>query len=196
MYYVVEVKDFVRIPPRELTEEVKGVIHEQLREKFKGFISKDLGFLIEVIDVVKIGEGTVLPENGGVYYPATFKVLSFKPEMHELVYGGVREITDFGLFLNIGPVDGMVHISQTMDDYVSFNKDKVLQGKETKKSLKVGDLCKARTIAISYKDIDNPRIGLVMRQEGLGNLEWFKEDSDDNTKSKNKEVDDKGDSDE
>jgi DNA-directed RNA polymerase subunit E' len=75
----------------------------------------------------------------------------------------------------MGGVEGMVHISQSMDDYVSFSKEKVLQGKKTNQSLKVGDKCKARIIAISYKDVNNPKIGLTMRQEGLGKLEWLEQ---------------------
>ena len=42
-------------------------------------------------------------------------------------------------FVELGPIEGMVHVSQTMDDFVSFSKDKVLSGKETKRSLKVSD---------------------------------------------------------
>ena len=71
----------------------------------------------------------------------------------------------------------MVHISQSMDDFVSFSKDKVLMGKNTNRSVKVGDKCKARIIAVSYKDLNNPKIGLTMRQEGLGKLEWLSEDA-------------------
>ena len=34
----------------------------------------------------------------------------------------------------------------------------------------------ARIVAISHKG-DDPKIGLTMRQPGLGKLEWIKEDS-------------------
>ena len=90
--------------------------------------------------------------------------------------GKITDITNFGAFLNIGPVDGMIHVSQTMDDFISFSKTKVLTGKETKQNLKVGDKCRARIIAVSYKDLANPKIGLTMRQPGLGKLEWIDED--------------------
>ncbi len=69
----------------------------------------------------------------------------------------------------------MIHISQTMDDFVSFNKEKTLAGKESKKVLKIGDKCRARIIATSYKDPTNPKLGLTMRQTGLGKLEWIEE---------------------
>ena len=70
----------------------------------------------------------------------------------------------------------MIHIGQTMDDYVSFSKENVLLGKESKKTVKVNDICRARIIAISYKDITNPKIGITMRQPWLGNVNWIKED--------------------
>jgi DNA-directed RNA polymerase subunit E' len=69
----------------------------------------------------------------------------------------------------------MIHISQTMDDYVSFSKTNTLLGKSSKKTLKQGDLCLARIVAISHKGKD-PKVGLTMRQPGLGKLEWIKEE--------------------
>jgi DNA-directed RNA polymerase subunit E' len=90
--------------------------------------------------------------------------------------GKIKDIADFGAFITIGPTEGMIHISQTMDDFVSFSKDKVLVGKETKRTLKVADRCRARIIAVSFKDISNPKLGLTMRQAGLGKDEWVAED--------------------
>jgi len=70
----------------------------------------------------------------------------------------------------------MIHVSQTMDDFVSFSKDKTLAGKDSKRMLKVGDVCRARMIALSFKDISNPKLGLTMRQSGLGKLDWIAEE--------------------
>ena len=95
--------------------------------------------------------------------------------MNELVYGKIRDITDFGAFMDLGGAEGMVHISQSMDDFVSFSKEKVLTGKKTNQSIKVNDKCKTRIIALSFKDLNNPKIGLTMRQEGLGKLEWLEQ---------------------
>ena len=76
-----------------------------------------------------------------------------------------------------------------MDDFISFSKSKVLTGKETKRSLKVGDKCRARVIAVSYKDLANPKIGLTMRQPTLGNLKWVEEDVKKIAKKTKKEKD-------
>ncbi len=176
MFYRFEVKDFIRVPPDQFDHEVKEAIIQQVKKKYEGFISPDLGIVVDIADVTGIGEGVVIAGDGAAYYETTFQLLSFVPELKEVVMGKVRDIADFGVFMSIGPIEGMIHISQTMDDFVSLSKDKVLAGKESKRVLKVNDKCKARIIAISYKDITNPKLGLTMRQKGLGKLEWIEED--------------------
>ena len=54
----------------------------------------------------------------------------------------------------------------------------MLTGRDSKKFLKIGDFCRARIIAVSFKDVTNPKIGLTMRQPGLGKIEWLNEDKD------------------
>jgi DNA-directed RNA polymerase subunit E' len=71
-----------------------------------------------------------------------------------------------------------------MDDFVSFSKEKVLSGKDSKRVLKVGDRCRARIIAISFRDVTNPKLGLTMRQESLGKLEWIEEEKEKPKKGK------------
>ena len=153
----------------------KVAILANVKSTYEHYISKELGFVVNVIDVENVGEGVIVPGDGAGFYDTEFELLTFKPELNELVFGKIRDITDFGAFMDIGGAEGMVHISQSMDDFVSFSKDKVLQGKKSNQSLKVNDKCKARIIAVSYKDLNNPKIGLTMRQEELGKLEWLEQ---------------------
>ncbi len=177
MFYKVEVKDHIRVPPDLFNLEVNEAVVKRIKKKYEGFISKDLGVVIDVTDVKTIGEGIIIPGDGASYYDTSFELLTFKPEMQEVVLGRIKDIADFGAFINIGPIEGMIHVSQTMDDFVSFSKDKTLAGKETKKTLKVGDKCRARIIAVSFKDVSNPKLGLTMRQPFLGRLEWIDDDA-------------------
>jgi DNA-directed RNA polymerase subunit E' len=173
MFYRVKVKDYIRVPPAMFNLNKRESVLQNVKSTYENYISKELGFVVNVVDVGEVKEGVIIPGDGAAYYDTEFELLTFKPEMNELVFGRIRDITDFGAFMEMGGAEGMVHISQSMDDFVSFSKDKVLQGKKTNQSLKVGDKCKARIIAISYKDLNNPKIGLTMRQEGLGKLEWL-----------------------
>jgi DNA-directed RNA polymerase subunit E' len=176
MFYEIKVQGHVRVDPVLFAEGQEEAIKASLNRRFEGFISKGLGVVIGVTTVEDVGEGKIIPGDGGVYYDTIFKVLSFKPEMQEVMLGKISDITDFGAFINIGPIDGMIHVSQTMDDFVSFAKSNVLTGKESNRSLKVNDQCRARIVAVSYKDLSNPRIGLTMRQHRLGALSWISDD--------------------
>lgn len=176
MFYETEIKDHIRVPPKYMHLPTNEAIISRIKKKYEGHISKDLGIIIDVAEVKEIDKGVIIPGDGASYHKTTFKLLAFKPEMQEVVLGNIRDIADFGAFINIGPIEGMIHISQTMDDFVSFSKEKVLSGKETKRTLKVGDRCRARVIAVSFKDVTNPKLGLTMRQQNLGKFEWFEEE--------------------
>ncbi|GIU70177.1 MAG: DNA-directed RNA polymerase [Candidatus Woesearchaeota archaeon] len=183
MYYKTKVQDFIRVPPSSFEEDTEQAITQEIKKKYNGYIHPEMGFVIDVSEINNIGEGIILPGDGSAHYKVEFTLLTFKPEMQEIVIGKITNVADFGAFMNIGPVEGMIHISQTMNDFVSFSKDGVLLGKNTKHTLKSGDICKARIIAVSYKDLQNPKIGLTMRQPGLGKEEWILEE----TKSPEKE---------
>ncbi|MEM4772489.1 MAG: DNA-directed RNA polymerase [Nanoarchaeales archaeon] len=175
MFYETKIEDVVRIPPKELGENEIENIKNILISSYIGLVRKDIGIIIAIKDIEKVDLGVVIPEDGGVYYKVIFRAYTYKPEINELTYGIVSGIADFGVFLNIGPIDGLVHISQIMDDEVSISGKEALIGKKTKKVLKVGDIVKARIITVSYKDITNIKVSLTMKQPGLGKIEWLEE---------------------
>ncbi len=176
MFYEIEVKSHVRVPPSNFKEDTKKSVLNQLIQQYSNFNSKDLSIIMGVSDISNIGDGILIPGDGAAYYETTYKLITFKPENQEVIQGNITELAEFGAFINMGPIDGMIHISQTMDDFVSFNKAGTLTGKESKKVLKVGDKCRARIIAISFKELNNPKIGLTMRQPSLGSLIWIEEE--------------------
>jgi DNA-directed RNA polymerase subunit E' len=175
MFYLSEVEDYVRVEPKLFGLPTAEAVDKQLREMYTDHYNRELGKVVVVIEVLSVDKGVIIPGDGAAYYKSTFKLLIWKPELQELVYGTISEITTFGAFIDMGVMRGMIHISQTMDDYVSFSKSNVLSGKASKRSLKQGDMCLARVVAISHRG-NEPKIGLTMRQPGLGKLEWIKED--------------------
>ena len=175
MFYRITVQDHIRVPPIYFGKSVEESVLAAAKHKFEGYIDAELGIVVDVADVRNVGEGRIIPGDGAAYYESEVELVAFKPEIQEVLMGRVRDITDFGAFITLGPIDGMIHISQTMDDYVSFAKEKVLTGRDSKRVLKVNDTCRARVIAVSFKDITNPKIGLTMRQPGLGKPEWTEE---------------------
>jgi len=176
MYRIISVEDKVRVPPTKLSVKVKDAVKGSIEETYEGSLDQRLGVILACTEVEKVGEGKIVPGNPGIFYDAMFKILTFKPELQELVYGEVIDNTEFGSFVRIGPMDGLIHISQLMDDFVSFdNKNSVFLGKESKRTLKEGDLTRARIISVSFSKDEN-KIGLTMRQPMLGALPWIEEE--------------------
>ncbi|PIN76304.1 DNA-directed RNA polymerase [Candidatus Woesearchaeota archaeon CG10_big_fil_rev_8_21_14_0_10_37_12] len=187
MFYKIEVQDHVRVAPRLFGNNVQDAVIKAVKQKYDGIIDPNLGVVIDVATVKNVGEGVIIPGDGASYYDTIFELLTFQPEIQELLPGKIKDIADFGAFITLGPIDGMIHISQTMDDFVTFAKDKTLAGRDSKRALKVGDTCRARVIAVSFKDITNPKIGLTMRQPGLGKLEWVEQEGKDKIVEKTEE---------
>ena len=181
MFALVEMESNVRVPPTLIGKDIKDSIEESIKEQFEGKTENNM-ILLELIKIDKIGEGKIIPEDGGVYHRTIFTMLAFEPKMQEIVEGKVVDITEFGAFVRIGPLDAMVHISQVMDDYITYSKAKSLHGKESKKSLKIGDIVRARIIAVNLNNPKGTKIQMTMRQPYLGKIEWIEKEVKKNAK--------------
>ncbi len=179
MYKMMRSEGVIRIPPDRLGENIQDVIKDIARLSFEGKINNTHELTLIVTDIQPEGEGRILHSDGGVYQKVYYDALIFKPEPQEIVEGTVVEILKYGAFMRFGPLDGLLHISQIMDDHIDVDQsNERLVGKETKRDLKVNDRVRARIVAISINE-RNPRdskIGLTMRQVGLGKLDWMEEE--------------------
>ncbi|OUJ18640.1 DNA-directed RNA polymerase subunit E'/Rpb7 [Methanonatronarchaeum thermophilum] len=174
MYRELEAIDTVRVPPTRLDEPRDKVIKEMLENKIEGKIDRKLGMFVAVTEITEAGGGKLIPNDAGVYYNVTFKCITYRPEMQEIIEGEVVEIVDFGAFIGIGPMDALLHVSQITSDYVSYDeKNARLVGKESDFSLDEGDYVTARIIAVSLNEQDpkESKIGLTMRQPVLGKID-------------------------
>lgn len=178
MYKKIIVKDVVRIPPRRFNDDLKKVAAEILRNTYEGVMMPDLGFVIAVIEINKVDIGRIIPGDGATYHDVEFSALIFKPNLQEIVEGDVVEVVDFGAFIRLGPLDGLCHMSQITDDYITYDaKRGALIGKESGKVLSTGDKVRCRIIALSMRSGSRSgKIGLTMRQPYLGKLEWIQEE--------------------
>lgn len=179
MYSVCTIQDTIRVLPKNFGGNLKKAILTTTQQEYEGLLDEDLGIIVTVIGVENIGEGRVIPGDGAAYYNASIQLLVYKPELKEVVEGAVSQITEFGAFIQIGPIDGLIHVSQIMDDYINYEpKTPCFNGKETAKKLKLNDDVLARVVTVSLKgNLASSKIGLTMRQEGLGKEEWEKMDA-------------------
>jgi DNA-directed RNA polymerase subunit E' len=169
-------QDTIRIPPETFGNPLEKVGRDQVKTKYEGIVDEELGYVIAVASVEVSPIGKIIPGDGATYHKVTFSLLTFYPVIQEIVEGDVVEIADFGAFVRIGPVDALLHVSQLMDDYMSYDeKQGVLLGKETKRRLTSGDHMRVRITAVSLgRAGSSGKIGVTARQPFLGKLEWLK----------------------
>ncbi|MEL9999570.1 MAG: DNA-directed RNA polymerase [Thermoplasmata archaeon] len=187
---LLDYEDVIRIPPTMLGENpdkiIKELTYQKLEGKVKSFDRSEVQdpqerkfIIIAILEVKRVGEGRIIPGDGGVYQKVEYRAIVYHPEMQEVVEGSVVDITNFGAFINFGVLDGLLHISQVMDDRFDIDLEgKRLIGKESKKELRVKDKVRVRIVSLSLNDenLSASRIGLTMRQSGLGKLEDFKDE--------------------
>lgn len=168
-------EDTIRIPPETFGKPLEAVGHDQVKAKYEGVVDEELGYVIAVTEVKVSPVGKIIPGDGAAYHKVAFSLLTFYPKLQEIVEGEVVEIADFGAFVRIGPIDALLHVSQLMDDFISYDeKQGVLSGKESKRKLMTGDQVRVRITAVSLgRAGSSGKIGVTARQPFLGKLEWI-----------------------
>ena len=176
MYKTYTVSDMFKLPPQHFGDDLEKVALEVLRRKYEGAIDKDLGVIVAITDVSNISDGMIYPGDPATHHNARFNVLAFMPQVDEVVNGEVSELVEFGAFVRIGPMEGLVHVSQIANDFLSFDKKTpAFVSKKTGKSLKKGDSVLAKISTVSMKKtVKDSKIALTMKPEGLGKPEWIK----------------------
>ncbi|MEM3458266.1 MAG: DNA-directed RNA polymerase [Candidatus Bathyarchaeia archaeon] len=179
MFKLVTLEDTIRIPPETFGNPLETVGHQQVKAKYEGVVSEELGYVVAVTDVKVSPTGKIIPGDGATYHKVTFSLLTFYPKIQEVVEGEIVEVADFGAFVRIGPVDALLHVSQLMDDFISYDeKQGVLLGKESKRKLMSGDQVRVRITAVSLgRAGSSGKIGVTSRQPFLGKLEWIEQET-------------------
>jgi DNA-directed RNA polymerase subunit E' len=179
MFKLITLQDTIRIPPETFGNPLEKVGRDRVKSKYEGIVDEELGYVIAVTSVEVSPTGKIIPGDGATYHKVTFSLVTFYPVIQEVVEGDVVEIADFGAFVRIGPVDSLLHVSQLMDDYMSYDeKQGVLMGKETRRKLSSGDALRVRITAVSLgRAGSSGKIGVTARQPFLGKLDWLKVDA-------------------
>ncbi len=176
MYSIYTVKDTFSLPPEDFGKEVEAVAEAVLQRKYEGKVDKEMGIIVAVFNVSNVSDGVIYPGDPATRHDAGFEVLAFMPKVDEVVCGEVSELTDFGAFVRIGPMDGLVHVSQIANEFLSFDrKTQTFITRQKKLMLKKGDIVYAKISTVSMKgSVKDSKIALTMKQEGFGKGEWLK----------------------
>ena len=184
MYVSIEKQYVARIPPEKLSGDYMKAVSDVAKTSIEGRLidleeqnyQNQKAFIISVMSVEPVGEGTIVHGDGGVYQSIKYNALGYLPEMQEIVDGFVTSVKEFGAFIRFGPFEGLLHKSQIMDDRIDIDlTNQRIVGKESKREIKVGDKLRVKIVSLNLasSSVMDSKIGLTMKQLGLGKVEWL-----------------------
>ncbi len=171
------IEEKIRIHPNMLAMNIVDAAKKVLRDTYERRIYKDIGFVISVGEIEIASPGIIVPGDPNIYYNIKFNALVFNASVNEVFESEIKEIVEFGAFANIGPLDGLLHVSQISGEKFFYDKKNKNLSSRGKKTIKKGDTALLKISTISIKSSTNDtKIGLTMRAGGLGKSEWFEEE--------------------
>ncbi|MEM4481555.1 MAG: DNA-directed RNA polymerase [Desulfurococcaceae archaeon] len=179
MYALIKLKDYVRIPPAKFNKPIESATLEELRAKYEGALinievdknTVSTGIVVAVLDAEVNSLGMLIPGDGALYHRAIFNALVFMPFEKEVIEGEVVSVTRAGIYVNLGVIDGFIHINQVADEKVVFDAARgSLLLEESRKYVEKGDKVRARVYVTGIMPGKGIRIHMTMRQPGMGKL--------------------------
>lgn len=128
-----------------------SLVETHFVEDFSDYINKTLS--VKIVDLDKEQNRVILSHRAVVEaeQEKAKKSLLESLEAGQVVDGTVQRITDFGAFVDIGGVDGLVHISELAHTHVDKVSDVLSEGQEIKVEILSVDKDNER-ISLSYKN--------------------------------------------
>jgi DNA-directed RNA polymerase subunit E' len=185
MFMLVRARDLVRVPPSKFSKPLESAVLEGLRAKYENRLvyiedaernTRRLAIVVAIVSASADPLGILVPGDGASYHNVEFEFVAFSPFVKEVVEGEVVSVTRAGLYVNLGVIDGFIHINQVSDEHVTFDTATgSLLLEESRRRVERGDVVRARVYTMGILPGKGIRIHMTMRQPGLGKLEWIKE---------------------
>ncbi len=171
--YTLEVReDTIRIPAEYIREgqSLSQHVDRLAHQAFEGRFDDDDNFIVVTYDHEMIGRGRIIHGDGAIYQKVRFKAVLFHLETNE-----------FGAFVQIGPLEGLLHKSQILEEPVNINQNEgKVVGTRSGNQLALKDAVRARVVTLSLNPHDprSSKIGLTCKQPGLGAHDWLGEEKE------------------
>ena len=108
MFILTKMKSVVRLEPSSFERSLPDALKDALTEKLANKVLKDVGLVIALWDILKIGDSYLLPGDGASHTRVEFRILVFRPFMEEVLVGKIKCCTKEGVHLSLGFFDDIL----------------------------------------------------------------------------------------
>ena len=89
------------VDPQYLNKNIKHAIFEKIKESSKNECTKENGYILDVIKIIKIKDNYISNVNSEIVFIVEFEVITLKPDIGKKLSGNVCMVFSGGLFINI-----------------------------------------------------------------------------------------------
>ena len=107
----------ITIPPKLLNDKLMSTIEAIFSKKIVGRCDDNIGYIMELIQILNIKGGNIIGDNANVIYDVSGKVKSFMIDKDEIINAIVTKIDNKGLFAQAGPFQIYVSVSKISSTY-------------------------------------------------------------------------------
>ena len=146
---MVNLERLIKLEPRDLDPELDKIISGKLSRMMKGTCSGDNGYIVDIIDILEIGDGMILDTNGEVEFPVRYTALIFKPRKGDVMDGVVTSINQNCIVVTVGPQKVMIAHSSMPSDIEYDPSSKVYKTPDMNLMIKEDDEIRFRIIGVN-----------------------------------------------
>lgn len=104
MFFTLSLEHEILLHPQYFGPGMRRTVENRLYEEVEGTCQGLHGYIVTVLQILKISEGRVLPGRGHVLFKVTYKGLMFRPMVNEVVDAIVLNVLQEGILAEVGTV--------------------------------------------------------------------------------------------
>jgi len=104
MYFLMTLERDIMLAPHYFDRNWKDTLTNQLRNEVEGRCHGSIGWIVMVVTIANIGEGTVMEGTSYTLFPIIFEAIVFRPYVKEVLDAIVMSVTKDGVLVEAGPM--------------------------------------------------------------------------------------------
>lgn len=101
MFLIATVVDTLKLTPEQYESGDSLALISAINAKYPERVLMDVGLVMTLYDIVKVGSSLIHPADGGAHFEVVFRLVVFKPHVGEVITGKVSECTSLGIKVSL-----------------------------------------------------------------------------------------------
>lgn len=152
MFFLVSLEKDISLHPKYFSGDLKDTILQKLIRQEEGKTSVRYGYIVSIIKIINVGKGKI-DETGFATFTISFQAISFRPFKNEVIDAQVTNVTQVGIFANVGPFGLFISQHQLSED-MKFEPDSksYISIENPSAKIETGRDIRVKIIGIAFED--------------------------------------------